>query len=259
MRVLRVGRQGSEKPVIAYEGELRDVSVYVSEIDRAFLNAEWRCSLQALGRETMPWVDPAARRGACLEHVGRLIRTGPMTRDAPDGVSATVDLRGGGAAGANDPIMLPPLQARFECKGGLALVLRAWRGTVTISGVSLYLDVSVMSGPAMPDGASAVASSADTLFSLGPYLVDLAEWAESRSGLMEISLNGRVVATAPDAADVGSLRARVAGIETLLRPATADIVLVDIFSAPPIVALATGDTVKIACPYLGQQERVCVA
>jgi hypothetical protein len=259
MKVLRVGRLGAEKPVIDYEGELRDVSVYVSEVDRTFLKADWHRSLQGLERETMPWVNAAARRGACVEQAGRMIWTGPLTQPVSAGEPLNVRLRGGRLFGASDPIVLPPVRAEFGFNGGLAAVLRERQGTVTISGVSLYLDIRARGGQTLHEGACDVASSADTLFSLGPHLIDPEDWSRHRSGSAEARHNDRIVATCTNEVDVDALRDRFAGIEALCRLTTGDIVLVEMFSAMATVALAVGDTVRIAAPGLGEQERICVA
>ena len=77
MKLLRHGPAGSEKPgVLDAEGNIRDLSAHISDLDGAALSDASIDKLRALDLSTLPQVDSGTRLGACVANVGKLICVG---------------------------------------------------------------------------------------------------------------------------------------------------------------------------------------
>jgi hypothetical protein len=250
----RVGRSGQEKPVAVYDdGEIRDVSIFVSEIDRALIGAGWMEAVAALDPGRLPRVDPAARKGPCVEYHGRIVATSMPGTQAP----FRAGLRAGRLAGANDPMPLPR-EGAFTCRAGIAAIVGASSPEPTISGVCLFLEAERLADPGMDEESRAVAASAPGLLSLGPLLVATEEWRPGRRPL-QLSVNGREFEEGDFSEE--AVRESVRLLNRAVELDTGDVVLVGAHrpSAPPAMCarFAAGDVIAVASPGLGRQERRC--
>lgn len=251
----RVGRAGQEKPVAVYDdGEIRDVSIFVSEIDRGLINADWGPAIAALDSGRMPWVDPAARKGPCLEYRGRIIATdipGPQP-----GNPLRAALRAGRLAGANDPMSLPRGHA-FTCRAGIAAIIGGGLPEPSVGGVCLFLAAETLGKGGLDAETRAVVASSSDLISLGPLLVDVKNWRPG-AGAVRMSINGAEVEEV--AAGTEIVQEAVQQLNRQVELECGDVVLVG--AQPPDrhagqTALQVGDVVAVEARGLGAQERRC--
>ena len=77
MKLVRFGEAGQERPgLIDTNGDLRDLSAEVADIDGAALAPETLGWLAALDASTLPLVNGTPRLGPCVAKVGKLIGIG---------------------------------------------------------------------------------------------------------------------------------------------------------------------------------------
>jgi hypothetical protein len=247
----RVGRAGQEKPVAVYDdGEIRDVSIFVSEIDRPLIGTNWKEAVAALDDRRLPRVNPLARKGPCVEYHGRLVATSLPTMEG----QLRAGLRAGRLAGAHDPMPLPRGHA-FAIRAGVAAVIGSADGSA-ISGVCLFLAAYGSDDGANDAGSGALVASAPGLISLGPLLLSL---DDLRAGPLFPSVNGVVF----DAGDVSAemVREAVRRLNHQVALATGDIVLIGAHRSAGMPAagrvLAAGDVVAVGFQGLGAQNRRC--
>lgn len=252
----RVGAPGMEKPVAVYEdGEIRDVSVLVSEVDRSFISADWARSVEQLDPARVPWVDNRARRGACLEYRNRIIALD--IDPAEEGGPLRAALRAGSLAGANDELVAP---AGFEldCTAGVAAVIGATGGKPRIAGICLFVAASPAGNEADEQSLASLVASAPGLISLGPLLVEPRRWAE-RPAPVALFVNDRLV----DEVEIGLDRI-VSAVGRLNEKAPleiGDLVLCGRFDGDANASVkrcvSRGSVVEVAGGILGSQRRAC--
>lgn len=77
MKLLRYGEVGAEKPgCLDQQGQIRDLSHYLSDMAGANLSSEKLAFLRQLDIDSLPIVSSNTRLGACVGHVGKLIGIG---------------------------------------------------------------------------------------------------------------------------------------------------------------------------------------
>ena len=77
MKLIRHGNQGQEKPgILDAEGQFRDLSSIVSDIDGHSLSSDSLSSLSQVDPTTLPGVDSATRLGPCVGDIGKLVCIG---------------------------------------------------------------------------------------------------------------------------------------------------------------------------------------
>ncbi len=77
MKLLRYGDNGQEKPgLLDGEGNIRDLSGEVSDIDGSVLNPESLSRLAALDSESLPLVPGSPRLGSCVATPGKFVAIG---------------------------------------------------------------------------------------------------------------------------------------------------------------------------------------
>jgi hypothetical protein len=257
LRLARVGRAGLEKPVIAYpDGTCRDVSILISEIDRALLASDWPGALWQVDPERLPAVDRAARKGPCLEYYGRFIAVDVGSRDA----SLRLALRAARPAGAADPIALPRSGNPLICRGGVTAVIGP---NHRVGAACLFLAVESMGNRLDPQTAAVVASSPG-LMSLGPFLVGRRGLDAATGEDITLTVNGDAAAgpklKVPGWAELDDLAERVSRSAEL---DVGDVLLVGGGvlrpQMPGMACLAAGDTVRLGTPVLGLQVRTVAA
>ena len=77
MKLIRHGNQGQERPgILDAEGQFRDLSSIVSDIDGHSLSSDSLSSLSQVDPTTLPVVDSATRLGPCVGDIGKLVCIG---------------------------------------------------------------------------------------------------------------------------------------------------------------------------------------
>jgi hypothetical protein len=265
MKIVRLGERSTEKPAILYDdGLIRDVSIFLTEVDCSFVGVDWRHALGKLDPSTMPAVDPSARQAACLGSSRRIFATQRVGGDADaSDRRLSLALLSGRVAGARDPL---PLFAsvRSSFRAGLAAVIRRCGGLEPeIGGLFLYTLVS----PVLQDGAETptwtAAASVDGLLSFGPWLADATDWDMLQSIEVHVTVNGTVLPRAGACLSFDEIRDAISRANTTAALMSGDVLLFGAYpaagNAGPIVFLSLGDIAGIYAAGLGEQARMCVA
>ncbi len=116
MRLVRYGNLGHEKPgLMDADGNLRDLSSLVADIDGASLDAGALARLRKLDPRALPKVEGSPRLGACIGKSSKVIgvainyRMHGVETGSKQPTEPTLFLKAPSAiCGATDDILLPP-------------------------------------------------------------------------------------------------------------------------------------------------------
>jgi hypothetical protein len=259
MRIARVGGATTEKPAILYDdGAMRDVSIFLTEIDCGFVSVDWRRALADLAPESMPLVDSKTRCGSCIASHRRILATEPV--GTAGGGMLSLAPTDGRAVGAHDPIPLPH-SGRFAVRAGVAAAVRVRSGSPPeIGGLFLYAHVSPVAQN-QPDTLGLVASG-EGLLSFGPWLVDAGDWPASQPLQVEVSVNGAPSLERRSGMLVEEVTTGIAIADGTVPLTSGDVLLFGARDAPEAATSAIptlpGDVVVVSGGALGSQERLCV-
>ena len=89
MKLVRFGAIGAEKPgILDAEGQIRDLSAHIDDINGAALSAASLDKLRAIDIASLPVVSQDVRLGACVGGIGKfmccLLYTSPSPRDVEE-------------------------------------------------------------------------------------------------------------------------------------------------------------------------------
>ncbi|HCD64336.1 MAG TPA: 2-hydroxyhepta-2,4-diene-1,7-dioate isomerase, partial [Alphaproteobacteria bacterium] len=77
MKLVRYGDAGQEKPgLIDADGQLRDLSAQIEDVNGAALSKDSLAKLSALDTASLPVVDGSPRLGACVAGIGKFMCIG---------------------------------------------------------------------------------------------------------------------------------------------------------------------------------------
>jgi len=264
---MRAGRAGYEKPtLVGDDGELRDVSIFLSEIDDALLSGAWPEAIAAIGPGQLPPVASGVRAAACLERPGRIFATEAAGVFAGVGAGAPrIGVKSGRPIGAQDDIVLPAIPHALCVNAGVAAVVGARSGDApSLAGLCLFVNVFVDPAADLDPVTAMAVASAPSLLALGPYLAS----ADDREPAVPLDLRLAVEGPLPFAGTGGCDAAQasriVASVDRLLRLSVGDVVLVGglagcIPGTPPAPRVRAGDRILVDAGWLGRQAHACVA
>ena len=115
MKLVRYGDAGQEKPgLIDADGQLRDLSAQIEDVNGAALSKDSLAKLSALDTASLPVVDGSPRLGACVAGIGKFMCIGLNYSDHAAETGAAIPehpilfMKATSAVvGANDTVMLP--------------------------------------------------------------------------------------------------------------------------------------------------------
>ena len=77
MKLLRIGKKGSEKPaVLDKDGKIRDISKHVEDLNPDTLNFETISKLQSIDLLSLPELSSTERIGSCINKPGKFVAIG---------------------------------------------------------------------------------------------------------------------------------------------------------------------------------------
>jgi len=77
MKLLRYGEKGQEKPgIVDTQGNIRDLSNIISDVDGSTISAESLAILQAVALDSLTIVEEGVRLGPCVNKVGKFLCIG---------------------------------------------------------------------------------------------------------------------------------------------------------------------------------------
>ena len=276
MKLVRYGEAGKEKPgMIDAQGEIRDLSATVKDIDSATVSPESLAKLRSIKPETLPKVSGKPRLGAPIADVPKLICIGLNYADhakesnLPIPPEPVVFMKAISAiTGPNDQVRLPKGSKKGDWEVELAFVIGKQAQSVSeanaLSHVAGYLicnDVSEREWQLEHGSQWSKGKSFDTFAPLGPWLVTADEIKDPQSLAMWLDVNGQRKQTGNTNTMIFGVRKLVSYLSYICTLAPGDVVST---GTPPGVGmgikptpqfLKSGDEMRLGIDGLGEQRQ----
>lgn len=279
MKLLRYGPKGQEKPgMLDDQGQVRDLSGYVSDITPAEISAEGLAKLAAIDIASLPIAEGEHRYGVPLNGSRKFIAIGlnfadhaaesnlPIPSEPVVFTKAISCLNG-----PNDDVIIPRGSQKTDWEVELGVVIGKTASYVTkeealdhVAGYVLINDVSerafqIERGPTWDKG-----KGCDTFGPVGPWLVTSDEVGDPHNLDMWLELNGKRMQTGNTRTMIFSVAEIVAYLSEFMTLEPGDLITtgtppgVGLGQTPPLY-LKAGDQVKLGIEKLGEQGQTFVA
>lgn len=279
MKLLRVGPQGREEPVLlASDGSLRDLSGVVDDLARQALANETLERLRRVDPASLPVVFGAPRIASPVGSVGKMVCVGLNYADhaAEAGMSLpqepVIFMKATTAiVGPNDDIVIPRGSEKTDWEVELGVVIGDVARSVTrdealrhVAGYIVVHDVSERAFQLEHGGQWVKGKSCDSFGPIGPWLVTRDEIKDPQNLTLWLDVNGerrQQGNTKTMIFDVAYLVSYISRYMTLM---PGDIIStgtppgVGMGQKPPVY-LRAGDVVDLGIEGLGQQRQHVVA
>jgi 2-keto-4-pentenoate hydratase/2-oxohepta-3-ene-1,7-dioic acid hydratase in catechol pathway len=279
MKLVRYGQAGSERPgLIDAQGELRDLSGEIGDIDGTALQPAALAHLAALDPAGLPLVSGRPRFGPPVAKIGKIVAIGLNYADHAAETGASLPKEPivfmkaiSSVAGPEDEILLPRGSKKTDWEVELAVAIgrpaRYVDEAQALTHVAGYLicnDVSEREFQTERGGQWDKGKGCDSFCPLGPWLVTRDEIADPQNLGMWLDVNGERMQT-------GSTKTMVFGVAHLVHYVSQFMSLQpgDIITTgtPPGVGMGKkpprylkgGDSVTLSVAGLGQQTQTVVA
>ncbi len=279
MKLMRYGQPGQEKPgAIDADGNIRDLSAHVSDINGASLSEAELAKLAALDLASLPKVDAGTRIGACVGNVGKLVCIGLNYSDhakesglevPPEPVmffKATSCI-----VGPDDAIEVPRESTMLDWEVELAIVIGKETKYVDeadaydhIAGYCVVNDVSERHFQIHRSGQWVKGKSHDTFGPTGPWMVTKDEIPDPHNLSMFLDVNGESKQKGSTNTIVYKVPFLVSYVSRFMSLQPGDIIST---GTPPGVGmgmkppqyLKAGDVVTLGIAGLGEQRQEVIA
>lgn len=275
MKLLRYGPVGHERPgMIDREGNLRDLSAVVGEIDAEAISPAGIARLASLDPAQLPKVAGQPRLGIPVASVGKMICVGLNYSDhaKETGMQVPVEpiifMKATSAfVGPNDAVIIPKDSKKTDWEVELGVVIGKKAAHVSedhaldyVAGYCIVNDVSEREFQLERVGQWTKGKSCDTFGPIGPWLVTKDEVADPQNLSMRLEVNGKKMQN-------GSTKTMVYGVKFLVSYLSRFMTLHpgDIISTgtppgvgsgmKPPVFLKAGDVMTLGIEGLGEQRQ----
>ena len=280
MKLCRYGPVGSEKPgLIGPEGEIRDLSGVVADIDGAELSADGLARLAAIDPLTLPRIDGNPRFGTPFAGSRKFIAIGLNYADhaAESGMAIPAEPVIFTKAisclqGPNDPVVIPRGSTKTDWEVELGVVIGTRASYVSeadalahVAGYCVVNDISERAYQLERGGTWDKGKGCDTFGPVGPWLVTSDEVGDAQNLDLWLEVNGKRVQD-------GNTRTMVFGVAKLVSYLSEFMTLEpgDIITTgtPPGVGmgqkpepwyLKPGDVMRVGIEKLGEQQQGVLA
>ena len=274
--LVRFGPEGEEKPgIIDSEGQLRDLSSYVSEITPETLSPASLETIAELTLEDLPVVAGEPRLGVPLTGIGKIIAIGfnyinhaaEMEVQLPEEpltfMKATSAL-----TGPFDQIIQPRNGQKLDYEAELVVVIGRRAQYITendvfdyIAGYTVGHDVSERAFQRERGGQFTKGKSADTFAPVGPYFVSTDQIEDIQALSIWSEVNGEMRQQGSTADMVFGVREIVSHLSQFMTLYPGDIIFTGTPAGvgdgmDPPQYLRPGDVVRIGVEGLGEQRQV---
>lgn len=275
MKLVRYGAEGQEKPgIIDAEGNIRDLSAVVSDIDGAALSKASLAKLSALDVNGLPVVQGEQRFGPCVGSIGKFMCIGLNYSDhaaesnlpIPDhpilfmkATSAVV--------GANDTVFLPRGSETSDWEVELGVVIGEKCKYVTedealdyVAGYCVANDVSERTFQTKLTGQWTKGKSCDTFGPIGPWLVTADEVGDPQDLDMWLDVNGQRMQTGTTSTMIFTVATIISHLSQMMTLHPGDVIStgtppgVGMGMKPPVY-LKKGDVMSLSISKLGTQTQ----
>lgn len=283
MKLVRFGDAGAEKPgLIDADGNIRDLSAHVGDINGAALGDDSLAALGAIEPSSLPLVAGAPRLGACVGDIGKFLCIGLNYTDHAEETGNPIPEHpilffkaNSAVVGPNDDIVMPYASESTDWEVELGVVIGKEAKYVSedealdyVAGFCVINDVSERNFQMNLTGQWTKGKSCDTFGPTGPYLLTRDEFgttaaevdAKVQSLDMWCDVNGKRMQTGNTRTMIFAVKEIVAHLSDLMTLHPGDVIStgtppgVGMGMKPPVY-LKDGDEVSLYIEELGVQTQ----
>jgi len=276
MKLVRYGNEGQEKPgLIDSDGQLRDLSSHVADINGPALSKHSLKMLYGIDPTSLPAVSGSPRLGACVGDIGKFMCIGLNYSDHAAETGADIPehpilfMKATSAVvGANDIVMLPRGSTHTDWEVELGVVIGTPCKYVSVEEALDYVagyfvsnDVSERHFQTKLAGQWTKGKSCDTFGPIGPWLVTSDEIADPQNLDMGLDLNGQRMQTGNTSTMIFTVAECISHLSQMMTLLPGDVIStgtppgVGMGIKPEPIYLKEGDVMDVWIEGLGQQTQ----
>ena len=276
MKLVRYGNEGQEKPgLIDSDGQLRDLSGHVADINGPALSKDSLKMLYGIDPTSLPAVSGTPRLGACVGDIGKFMCIGLNYSDHAAETGADIPehpilfMKATSAVvGANDIVMLPRGSTHTDWEVELGVVIGTPCKYVSIEEALDYVagyfvsnDVSERHFQTKLTGQWTKGKSCDTFGPIGPWLVTSDEISDPQNLDMGLDLNGQRMQTGNTSTMIFTVAECISHLSQMMTLLPGDVIStgtppgVGMGIKPNPIYLKEGDVMDVWIEGLGQQRQ----
>ena len=276
MKLVRYGNEGKEKPgLIDADGQLRDLSDHISDINGPALSKESLKMLGNIGTASLPAVSGTPRLGACVGNIGKFMCIGLNYSDHAAETGAAIPehpilfMKATSAVvGANDTVMLPRGSTHTDWEVELGVVISTKCKYVSVGEALDYVagyfvsnDVSERHFQTKLTGQWTKGKSCDTFGPIGPWLVTADEISDPQNLDMILDVNGQRMQTGNTSTMIFTVAEIISHLSQMMTLKPGDVIStgtppgVGMGIKPEPIYLKEGDVMDVWIEGLGQQTQ----
>lgn len=273
MKLVRFGSLGFERPgVVDSDGNVRDLTGIVDDIDGAAISDSALARLALLDTDELPLAPADSRLGACINGVGKIICIGLNYSDhaAESGMEVPPEpvvffKATSSIIGPNDDVLIPRKSEKTDWEVELGVVIGKAAAYVTeadamdhVAGYCVINDLSERAFQIERSGQWVKGKSCDTFGPLGPWLVTKDEVLDPQSLRMTLDVNGHLYQDGSTATMVYQVPFLVSYLSQFMSLQPGDVISTGTppgvgLGQTPEVYLKAGDTMTLSIERLGTQ------
>lgn len=275
MKLVRYGEFGQEKPgIIDADGNIRDLSDHVSDIDGASLSKSSLDAIRSLDIDELPKVGGTQRFGACVGSIGKFMCIGLNYSDHAAETGADIPehpilfMKATSAVvGPNDTVSIPRGSTHSDWEVELGVVIGTPCKYVSeedaldyVAGYCVSNDVSERHFQTQLTGQWTKGKSCDTFGPIGPWLVTADEVADPQNLDMWLDVNGKRMQTGSTSTMIFTVAQIISHLSQMMTLQPGDVIStgtppgVGMGMKPPVY-LKKGDVMSVYIEGLGQQTQ----
>lgn len=276
MKLVRYGAPGAELPgLIDANGDLRDLSAHVTDIDGTVLGDDGLAAIAALDPATLPKVEGDVRFGPCVGSIGKFMCIGLNYADHAAETGAAIPAHPilfmkatSAVVGPDDDVVIPRGSETTDWEVELGVVIGKAAKYVSeedaldyVAGYCLCNDVSERTFQTGLTGQWTKGKSCDTFGPTGPWMVTRDEVADPQSLGMWLDVNGKRMQTGNTSTQIFTVAQVIAHLSTLFTLHPGDVIStgtppgVGMGMKPNPVYLKPGDVMTLGIDGLGAQRQ----
>jgi len=279
MKLVRFGEKNLESPgILDRDGQIRDLSGVISDINGETLSSESLKSLASLELESLPVAGGNPRLGPPVASVGKLVCIGLNYRlhalesgqSIPEEpiifMKATTSI-----VGANDEVMIPKNSCKTDWEVELTVVIGSKASYVDesdaldhVAGYCVANDVSEREFQLEGTGQWVKGKSADTFCPLGPWMVTSDEISDPQNLHLWLDIDGKRYQDGSTDDMIFGVEFLVSYVSQYMTLMPGDLILTGTpsgvgFGFKPPVFLQPGNVVTLGIEGLGEQKQNVIA
>ena len=276
MKLVRYGNEGQEKPgLIDSDGQLRDLSGHVADINGPALSKDSLKMLYGIDPTSLPAVSGTPRLGACVGDIGKFMCIGLNYSDHAAETGADIPenpilfMKATSAVvGANDTVMLPRGSTHTDWEVELGVVIGTECKYVSVGEALDYVagyfvsnDVSERHFQTKLTGQWTKGKSCDTFGPIGPWLVTADEISDPQNLDMRLDVNGQRMQTGNTSTMIFTVAECISHLSQMMTLKPGDVIStgtppgVGMGIKPEPIYLKEGDVMDVWIEGLGQQTQ----